>query len=65
MKDKKGNLIHRPKGSVRKPVFLTSNQASKLYQFLDDFSWEFNKYAKTSATAILIALQRVIEEEKL
>lgn len=54
----------RPRGSIHKPVFLTSNQASKLYQFLDDFSWEFNKYTKGSATAILIALQRVIEPDE-
>ena len=65
MKDKKGNLIHRPKGSIHKPVWLTSNQAYHLYQFLEDFSAEYNKYAKSSATTILVALKRVIENEDL
>jgi hypothetical protein len=63
MKDKKGNLIHRPKGSCHKPVWLTSHQAKQLYEFCDDFSAEYNKYTGGNSTAILIALQRVIEND--
>ena len=59
MKDKKGNLIHRPKGSNHKPVFLTSRQAYCLYSFLEDFEFEFNKYTQ-QATVIELALKRVI-----
>lgn len=59
MKDKQGNLIHRPKGSHHKPVFLTSRQAYCLYEFLNDFEFEFNKYTQ-QATVIENRLKMII-----
>ncbi len=59
MKDKQGNLIHRPKGSHHKPVWLTSRQAYMLYSFLEDFEHEFNKYGG-QATTIELALKSAI-----
>ncbi|MEK7180306.1 MAG: hypothetical protein AAB706_02425 [Patescibacteria group bacterium] len=53
----------RPKGSINRPVWLTARQAYYLYSFLDDFSSEFNKYAKGQGTTIMIALKRIIPDD--
>lgn len=52
----------RPKGSVHKPVWLTSRQAYKLYLFLEDFSSEFFKYTGSQSTTILVALRTMIPD---
>jgi hypothetical protein len=44
-----------------KPIWITSRQAFNLYEFLEDFQHEFNKYSG-QATTILIALKKAIPD---